>query len=111
MLLVRVPADDVAMTTSTRTPSDSIDECVLDGADLFVEDRFSARAKVAAEAGRTVVVSIPDVPAGRLTGTSYALLHVFVEGRLRAALQRAGFSRVDRRCDADGRVACLVATK
>jgi hypothetical protein len=99
------------MTTITRTPFDGIDGHVLDGAELFVEDRFSARAKVAAEADRTVVVSIPDVPAGRLTGTSHALLHVFVEGRLRAALQQAGFSRVERRCEADGRVAYLVATK
>jgi len=98
------------MTTITRTPLDGIDEYVLDGTELFVEDRFSLRAKDAAEAGRTVIVSIPDVPAGRLTGTSYALLHVFVEGRLRAALQRAGFSRVERRCEADGR-AYLVATK
>lgn len=86
-----VQADDVGMANTTLTPIDAIDVDALDGADLFVEDRFSTRAEGAAEAGRTVVVRLPDVPAGRLTGISHALLQVFVENRLRTALQRAGY--------------------
>ena len=103
-------ADDVGMANTALTPIDATGVDALDGADLFVEDRFSTRAKGAAKAGRPVVVRVPDVPAGRLTGTSHALLQVFVEARLRTTLQRAGFRSVERRREADGR-ACLVATK
>ena len=87
--------DDAGMTSTMNPPFPGT---VLDGAAVFGNDAFVVAARAAKDQGETVRVTIPDLTrsGSHLTGTSEALCRVFVETRIREALVRAGYRRIER---------------